>query len=153
MTLIEKVPDKKDHIGFLIVRARNMLVKHLHRNFTNKGYDLTHEQFSILRSLFRNDAQSQQQLANNTFRDKVSVTKIIDSLEKRKLVVRKHDSQDRRINKIVLTDDAKEIFPDLDKIDLGTIANATEGIPQNQIKDFKSVLNSIHQNLMKYENV
>ncbi len=144
---------KKDQIGFLLVRARNMIVKHLHRNFVNNGHDLTHEQFSILVNLFYYDGQSQQELANNTFRDKVSATKVIDSLEKRKLVVRKNNPLDRRVNKIFLTSEAKKIFPELSEIARDTIDNAIEGISQNKIKDFESVLNSIHENLMKYENV
>ncbi len=145
--------DKKDQLGFLIVRARNMIVKHLHRNFINNGHDLTHEQFSILISLVYQDGQSQQELANNTFRDKVSATKIIDSLEKRNLVVRKTDSMDRRVNKIYLTDAAKKVFPEIYEIAQGTMNSAVDGIPQNQIAEFKSVLNSIYENLMKYEKV
>ena len=54
------------------------------------------------------DGKSQNEIAEKTIRDKVSVTKIIDNLEKHKLVKRALDEKDRRVRRIFLTDEGKK---------------------------------------------
>ena len=46
---------------------------------------------------------SQQELCNATFRDKPSITRLVDNLEKLNLVKRVASENDRRINRIYLT--------------------------------------------------
>jgi DNA-binding MarR family transcriptional regulator len=49
---------------------------------------------------------SQQQLCDATFRDKPSITRLVDNLEKLQLVKRVASKDDRRINMIYLTKQA-----------------------------------------------
>ena len=44
--------------------------------------NLTIEQWSVLYQLWKEDGKSQQELCNATFRDKPSITRLIDNLEK-----------------------------------------------------------------------
>ena len=57
----------------------------LQKNFRQAGLDITIEQWSILYHLWKEDCLSQQELCNRTFRDKPSITRLIDNLEKQKL--------------------------------------------------------------------
>jgi len=74
------------------------------RAFSNEGIDITTEQWSVLACLWKEDKVSQQTLCNLTTKDKPSMTRLIDNLEKRNLVKRFADINDRRNNLIHRTD-------------------------------------------------
>ncbi|MEI9955734.1 MAG: MarR family transcriptional regulator [Ferruginibacter sp.] len=63
----------------------------------------------MLYHLWKEDGLSQQQLCDATFRDKPSITRLVDNLEKVKLVKRNASKEDRRINMIVLTDEGSGV--------------------------------------------
>ena len=74
-----------------------------------RGMNLTIEQWSVLYHLWKQDGISQQELCNATFRDKPSITRLVDNLEKLNLVKRVASENDRRINKIYLTKQAQKL--------------------------------------------
>ena len=59
--------------------------------------------------LWEKDGVTQQELCNATFKDKPSMTRLIDNMERQHLVVRISDKKDRRTNLIHLTKDGKEL--------------------------------------------
>jgi DNA-binding MarR family transcriptional regulator len=54
----------------------------LQKNFKQANLDITIEQWSVLYHLWKEDGMSQQQLCDATFRDKPSITRLVDNLEK-----------------------------------------------------------------------
>ena len=68
--------------------------------FQKHGFNLTPEQYLVMDTLWDEGVLSQQQIANILIKDKNSVTKLIDALERKKLVVRVSGTLDRRKNKI-----------------------------------------------------
>ncbi len=66
--------------------ASTAVARRLQKNFRQAGLEITIEQWSILYHLWKQDCLSQQELCNRTFRDKPSITRLIDNLEKHKLV-------------------------------------------------------------------
>ena len=76
----------------------------LYRNFRKMNIDITPEQWTVLYYLWSKDGVTQQELCNTTFKDKPSMTRLIDNLEKQGLVTRSSDARDRRINIIRLTE-------------------------------------------------
>ena len=74
------------------------------RTFAAEGIEITTEQWSVLACLWQKDKVTQQALCSLTAKDKPSMTRLIDKLEKRNLVTRVSDHNDRRINLIHLTD-------------------------------------------------
>ncbi|MFT3753868.1 MAG: MarR family transcriptional regulator [Paludibacter sp.] len=74
------------------------------RTFANEGIEITTEQWSVLACLWQKDKVTQQTLCTLTAKDKPSMTRLIDKLEKRNLVTRVADHSDRRINLIHLTE-------------------------------------------------
>ena len=133
-------------MGFLLSKGTQSLHRELNRNFQRNKLDITYEQWSVLIFLFHFDGKSQNEIAEQTHRDKVSVTKIIDNLEKNDLVRRAPDEKDRRVNRIFLTDVGKEVIPSLRKIAIETLTNAFNGIKKSEIKTFKKVLSVISKN-------
>lgn len=57
----------------------------MYRNFRKKGLDITPEQWTVLAFLWKEDGVTQQTLCNSTFKDKPSMTRLIDNLTKQNL--------------------------------------------------------------------
>jgi DNA-binding MarR family transcriptional regulator len=132
---------------FLLSKGTQALHRQLNRTFHAKEYDITFEQCSILIYLFNCDGKSQNEIAKKTIRDKVSVTKIIDNLEKNNFVKRAIDDKDRRVRRIFLTDEGKNVVPKLKKIADQTLEEAFKDVNKNDVESFKKVLSLIVQNL------
>ena len=68
----------------------------LSRNFRQNGMEITPEQWTVLLFLWEKDGVTQQELCNATFKDKPSMTRLIDNMERQHQVVRISDKKDRR---------------------------------------------------------
>lgn len=77
------------------------------RAFKELGLDFTAEQWVILDELYRRGGISQSELANGSFKDAPTVSRIIDLLSKKKLVQRERFDNDRRRYKVFLTKKGK----------------------------------------------
>jgi len=134
-------------LGYLVGRAQRALVNRLNRNFAEAGHDVTAEQWAMLLHLWQQDGQGQQQLADCACKDKTGVTRLIDGLEKRNLVLRVADQNDRRNNLIYLTNKGKTLQKELIAVAQQTLAEAQQEISSAQLKSCKNVLRQIYQNL------
>ena len=123
------------------------VARKLQKNFRQAGLDITIEQWSILYHLWKEDCLSQQELCNRTFRDKPSITRLIDNLEKQKLVKRIAAKNDRRINLVCLTDTAKELQQQTIDLANQTMNEALTGISKEEIETVKKVLQQVYDNL------
>jgi DNA-binding MarR family transcriptional regulator len=95
--------------SFITGKASTAIARRLQKNFKQNGLDITIEQWSVLYHLWKQDGVNQQELCNATFRDKPSITRLVDNLEKLKLVKRVASKEDRRRNLIYLTDTARKL--------------------------------------------
>ena len=92
--------------SFITGVASTAIARRLQKNFKQQGIDITIEQWSVLYHLWKQDGLSQQELCSATFRDKPSITRLVDNLEKQQLVKRVASLDDRRINLIYLSETA-----------------------------------------------
>src|SRR5881398_902227 len=99
---------KGELYSFITGKASIAIARRLQKKFNTSGINLTIEQWSVLYHLWKEDGRSQQDLCNATFRDKPSITRLIDNLEKQNLVKRVSHESDRRINKVYLTKQAQK---------------------------------------------
>ncbi len=123
------------------------MARRLQKNFKVKGVEITIEQWSVLYHLWKQDGISQQELCNATFRDKPSITRLVDNLEKLKLVKRVSSKEDRRMNMIYLTDAAKKLQEQTMDLANQTLNEALEGVNMEEIDLCKSVLQKVYDNL------
>jgi DNA-binding MarR family transcriptional regulator len=124
------------------------VARRLQKNFRQSGLEITIEQWSVLYHLWKEDCLSQQELCNRTFRDKPSITRLIDNLEKQKLVKRVASKTDRRINLVCLTDTAKELQDKTIDLANQTMNEALLGINKEEIDVVKQVLQKVYDNLV-----
>ena len=127
--------------------AATAVARRMQKNFREAGLEITIEQWSILYHLWKEDGLSQQDLCNKTFRDKPSITRLIDNLEKLKLVNRTASKDDKRKNLICLTDTAKELQQQTIDLANQTMDEALIGINKTEIETVKNVLQQVYDNL------
>jgi DNA-binding MarR family transcriptional regulator len=138
---------KGELYSFITGKASTAIARRLQKKFNSAGVNLTIEQWSVLYQLWKEDGKSQQELCTATFRDKPSITRLIDNLEKLNLVKRVSDDRDRRINKVFLTRHAQKLEEDTMQLAEQTLNEALDGVPADQIDLCKEVLQKVYDNL------
>ncbi|UUC47192.1 MarR family winged helix-turn-helix transcriptional regulator [Flavobacterium cerinum] len=116
-------------------------------HFKANGITLTKEQWSILAVLWKKNGCSQQVLADDTYRDKPSITRLIDNLEKEALVERRPDKNDRRLNLIFLTEKGKAMEEGVMKIVDQTVTEAVRNIDPEILQIVRDTFIQIYNNL------
>ncbi len=116
------------------------------RNFRENGLDITPEQWTVLLSLWEKDGVSQQELCNATFKDKPSMTRLIDNMEKLGLVVRIASKDDRRTNLVHLTRNGKELKESAILVANRTLKEALVGVTFDELRVSQEVLRKVFTN-------
>lgn len=127
-------------------RVSTAINRKLHRNFRQNGIEITPEQWTILLSLWEKDGITQQELCNATFKDKPSMTRLIDNMERQHLVVRISDKKDRRTNLVHLTKTGRELEDKAFIIANQTLKEALAGVPMDDLKIGQEVLRKVFTN-------
>ncbi len=127
--------------------ATTAIARRLQKNFRNAGLEITIEQWSVLYHLWKEDSLSQQELGTRTFRDKASITRLIDNLEKLGLVIRVASKTDRRINLVCLTDAAKPLQQMTYELANQTMNESLKNISKEEIDIVKNVFQRVYDNL------
>jgi DNA-binding MarR family transcriptional regulator len=137
----------KELYSFITGKASTAVARRLQKNFKGAGVDITIEQWSVLYQLWKQDGLSQQELGNATFRDKPSITRLVDNLERCKLVRRVPSKEDRRINRIYITDLGKKLQDQTMGLANQTLNEALEAVSPEEIEVCKNVLQRVYDNL------
>lgn len=116
--------------------------------FCENNIELTKEQFIVLLCL-EGEPKSQSSLAFITERDKGSLTRLIQSLEKKAYVNRKNDKQDSRVNLVEITSKGKAILESTKPIIQSLFNRLQDGIKEEEIKIAKTVLERVQVNAQK----
>lgn len=89
--------------GFIIERTTKRIRQNLQRRFNAHHFGVTVDQWVVLDCIRQNQSISQNEIADRTFKDAPTVTRIIDQLCKKGLTTRLIDESDRRRFIIELT--------------------------------------------------
>lgn len=95
--------NRQELFSILNGKISMIINRYLYGRFKDENLGITVEQWTVLACLWEQDKVTQQTLSDRTYRDKPSITRLIDNLEKNGLVIRMADSSDRRVNLIYLT--------------------------------------------------
>ncbi len=138
---------KGELYSFITGKASTAIARRLQKKFNGSDINLTIEQWSVLYHLWKQDGISQQELCNATFRDKPSITRLVDNLEKAGLVKRVASETDRRINNIFITKQAEKLQEKSMELAEETLNESLEGVPPDKIDVCKEVLQIVYDNL------
>lgn len=99
--------------------ARELMLQMLHtrmafrqsiqRVLKASNIDMTFEMLQVMHCLWINQGISQQNLAEQTAKDKACLTNLINNLEKKGWVIRRADSEDKRSRLVYLTESGEEL--------------------------------------------
>ena len=96
--------------GTLIDRNMKMIRSKYLKKFKEIGVDITTEQWVLMDCLYEQDGMSQNELANESFKNAPTVSRIIDLLCKKGITERQRFDNDRRRYKIFLTNKGVKIY-------------------------------------------
>ncbi|MBR2359227.1 MAG: MarR family transcriptional regulator [Bacteroidaceae bacterium] len=120
--------------------------RRLIRNFRENGLEITPEQWTVLLFLWEKDGVSQQELCNATFKDKPSMTRLIDNMERQNLVVRIASKNDRRTNLVYLTRQGRELQDRARSVANRTLKEALAGLTIEELRVSQEVLRKVFSN-------
>jgi len=99
----------RKELGLYIDRTYKVVRQDLINRFRSKNLDITPEQWVVLSRLHHEGKLYQTDLANKSFRDKPTVSRILDLLVKKSLVERVQDKLDARKYLISLTNEGEKL--------------------------------------------
>ena len=132
-------------IGRLLYQTTQAM--NIHAEKVLKPYDLTVEQFILLKNMPENEALSQNQLCEIVKKSAANVTRILDRLEKKTFVKRKQNPADRRSTLLVLTDQGKEMVEKVHSLFESFSDYLTKGISSQEQDLLIQLLHKIQGNL------
>jgi len=99
----------KDSIAYQLIRSSNNIVNSLNKILLN--YDIAIEQRATLEIIKYEPNVNQTKIAQLLGKDKTTISRSLNSLEKKEFITRKSDTKnDKRSNKIKLTKKGEQIL-------------------------------------------
>ena len=135
-------------VGMLMSQVDRLCTKKFSQNAHKFGMDITQDQWIVLGPIWKQKSISQKEIAEYCGKDKMSVTKIIDTLEKKNLLVRYSDQIDQRIKRVVLSNKGKDLMKNVMPVIEQTRNEVLSGIKSKEVETFKIVLKKIYNNLV-----
>ncbi len=134
-------------IYFLSERMMRRAREYSKSEFAKQGFDISIDQWVILKRIWEEQGISQVDLANATYKDPASVTRILDILEKKGFSERRVDENSRRAYKIFLTTQGVLLFDKMLPLVQAIRAKGIENLNEEEIQITKSVLRKMYSNL------
>jgi DNA-binding MarR family transcriptional regulator len=133
--------------SFLLDRTARRVKQYAQQQFKSLGFNITVDQWIVLKQLHEHGEMKQNELAELLFKDNPTLTRIIDLLCDKKLTIRNINPNDRRSFQVSLTPQGvkkvQQLNPKVQNIRL----KAWNGLTEKDFVHFKKVLNTIYENL------
>jgi MarR family 2-MHQ and catechol resistance regulon transcriptional repressor len=113
-----------------LVRATESVSHRIHRYLAET--DLTVSQFGVLEALFHLGPLYQRDLAVKLLKSGGNMTLVIDNLEKRELVKREREVDDRRCIKVCLTEKGKQLISQIFPSHVAAVVNEISILTPNE---------------------
>lgn len=116
------------------------------RNVRKAGYEITIDQWLILKSVAENPDITQNDISKIVFKDSASITRIIQLLVNAGYLNRENHTTDRRRVNLTLTENGKKITINVNDIAKQNRALALKDVDQESIEQMKALLQKIISN-------
>ncbi len=117
-----------------------------------KKVGITAVQWSLLEQLYRHEGVNQQELAAYCLKDPSSLTKTVDILEKKGLIVRKQSGKDRRAYNLYMTEHGVNVRQIAHEIVSDVYECAMTGITPEECDQMIATAMKIFDNIKKVQN-
>jgi DNA-binding MarR family transcriptional regulator len=114
-----------------------------------KRYQVSLIRFNIMSTLFKNGGEmTPSELAEDVFREKNSVTAVINTMERQGVVRREPSSEDRRSVKVVITDKGWQEANRLNPVAQELSREALSCMDKAQVEDLVGMMRTLRESLM-----
>lgn len=136
---------KFDKTGHLMGKLHRSLKRNYDKQL--KEFGLTPCQFEVLMTLWEEDNILLSELGKRVSRDGPTITGVIDRMERKMLVKRKRDSNDRRVVKVILTAKSNGMKEELSVAKKQILERITESLTSREINQLEMLLLKMMKNI------
>ncbi|MBU9177505.1 MarR family winged helix-turn-helix transcriptional regulator [Burkholderia gladioli] len=134
-----------DSVGYLLSRVRSLMTN-LVTQRTQTELGITGTQASMLFMLAVGKCSTAAELAREYAIDASAVTRLLDRVEKRGLLSRVRSHEDRRVVRLELTDEGRELAERMPEIFISVLDQLLNGFTPEEVGFLKSMLRRILNN-------
>lgn len=134
------------NVGTYLDRTLKLVKQHYLRAFRAAGADISTEQWVIIDQLYKENGLSQTDLANGSYKNAPTVSRIIDLLCSKGLTERQRFAGDRRRYKIFLTDAGRKLHEELLPAVLELREQTWQGLSESDWANLKHILGKVMDN-------
>jgi len=133
----------EDSLGFQVNMTANAMKNRF--NTFLKPYGLTSEQYVIMKSVEENPDISPTQLSEITFKDKTTITRMINTLVQNEMLIRIPKQDDRRAYEIRWSDKAEKIMNEILPLTENVIKKLRSQFDADELSTFLRILETLKQ--------
>ena len=143
----------EDHLGYWLFYAQRSVAYAFYEALKacciehDKPYVITPPQWGVLSLLHEQEGQTLGTLSQQRAIDAPTMTGIVKRLEQNGLVERKHDREDRRLVKVYLTDEGRDIMRFLPDAVREFSKIMAQGLSEGELRDLQTKLQRIIFNI------
>jgi len=136
---------------YWVNRLSFLIRKELGKRFQSKGFDISPEEWAVLLLLWENKERTPSLIADVTFRDRTTVTRLIDNMVKKELVKRGTCPNDRRKSIVTASDYGNHLQGELIPLAQCLIKETLKGIDAEDIDVTLRTLKAMTSNVSSLE--
>lgn len=136
----------ENSIGYHINKVASLMRIGLSRGIQKEYPEITVDYWVVLNRLWQKDGMIQSELAKLSAKDNASMTRMLDGMQKKGLVERKPDENDRRAFRIYLTPKSRKLEAPLKLIAAENQEKALKNLNKEETETLKKLLKMIGDN-------
>ena len=137
----------KKSLGFKLDKASRLTTLNFNKKLKENNFMITPEQWGVINFLLESNGITQNQIGTLIGKDHTCVSRLVDTLIKKGLIIKKNSLNDKRINLIFLTELGKQIQSDVVETVEHSLDTVFKNVSEEEKKIFSDVLDKIIKNL------
>jgi homoprotocatechuate degradation regulator HpaR len=146
----EDLKDFDHSLPMSLLRAREAVMKQFIPLL--RSYDLSPEQWRVIRAIELEGGLEIAEISRRSYLLAPSMSRIVQKLEKNKLIRRRNDKKDLRKSRLFLTKAGQELFNQIAPESKKQYANITEGYGYEKLELLYQLLDELVESLAPVEN-
>ncbi|MDB5218509.1 MAG: Transcriptional regulator, MarR family protein [Myxococcaceae bacterium] len=134
-------------LAYWIHRVYQASRNEMFRMMRDDGEEITPEQWIVLVRLWDGDGRTQTELGESTYRDRPTMSRILDGMERRDLVARRADPENARVWRVHLTPKGKGLRKKLVRRAKELVERTQRGISEKDLLITRDALTQMFLNL------
>jgi len=117
------------------------------------NFNITPEQYGILFMLSKEDGLYQRQFSKALMKDRPNITRMLDVLEKKKLVERAKEATDKRISKVYITKAGRKFVEETEPVKQKIREEIVSPLSKDEQETLMVLLEKIRNNMEKHVQI